>query len=83
MRTNNHCEGWHIRFNNAIGSIIPDIYQFITALHEEQSSVEILQQQILAGCVTRRVNKEMSVWMENFDAIQYLISVCHNLTERP
>jgi hypothetical protein len=57
MRTNNHCEGWHMRFANAIGRHHPNIYQLVKCLQQEQASVVVLHQQIIAGRQARRHDK--------------------------
>ena len=40
IRTNNHLEGWHLGFNQSIGTIHPNIFKFVTALKKEQGKVE-------------------------------------------
>jgi hypothetical protein len=41
LRTNNDCEGWHVRFSNAIGRHHPNIWKFLHCLLEEQASVKM------------------------------------------
>jgi len=54
LRTNNDCEGWHVRFNNAIRRHHPNIWQFLNCVREEQASAVLLHQQIAAGRAAER-----------------------------
>ena len=47
--TNNDCEGWHVRFSNALGKHHPNIWKFLEYLPEEQASLEVMHQQIRGG----------------------------------
>ena len=40
-RTNNHCEGWHNRFNRAISKHHPNIWLFLRAIQQEQAATEL------------------------------------------
>ena len=94
MRTNNHCEGWHTRFNNAVGKHHPNIWLFLRCLQEEPATVDVTLRQMAAGRLGRRSNiKYASVERRlkllkthydagTIDAIQYITGVSHNLTER-
>ena len=92
--TNNHCEGWHARFNNAVGKHHPTIRLFLRCLQEEQATVDVILQQMAAGRLARRSNiKYASVERRlkllktrydagTIDAKQYITDVSHNLAER-
>ena len=94
LRTNNHCEGWHVRFSNSIGRHPLNIYQVVKAMQDEQSSMQIMQQQIIAGRIARRVDnryirleKRLKCLKERCDsgrttAIEYITGMSHNLAER-
>jgi hypothetical protein len=94
LRTNNDCEGWHVRFMNAIGKSHPNIWKFMACLQNEQASVEPTHQQILAGRRTRRgnirfinVQKHLKKLEDRYDtgslsAIDYITGVSYNLSER-
>ena len=94
MRTNNHCEGWHTRFNNAVVEHHPNIRLFLRRLQEEQATVDVILQQMAAGRLARRSNiKYVSVERRlkllktrhdagTIDAIQFITGVSHNLAER-
>jgi len=94
LRTNNDCEGWHVRFNNAIRRHHPNIWQLMNCIREEQASVELLQQQIAAGRAARRCNKKYVSVQRRLQrlqrryargaltAIEYITGVSHNLAER-
>jgi len=60
IRTNNDCEGWHVRFSNALGKHHPSIWKFLECLLEEQASVEVMHQQIRGGRLVRRNNTEFA-----------------------
>ena len=94
MRTNNHCEGWHTRFNNAVGKHHPNIWLYLRCLQEEQATVDVILQQMAAGHLARRsIIKYASVERRlkllkprydagTYDATQYTTGVSHNLAER-
>ena len=94
IRTNNDCEGWHVRFNNAINKHHPNIWKFLACLLNEQASVEVVHQQLLAGRRARRhnskyvsVQKRLRTLKARYDngrmsAIDYITGVSHNLAER-
>ena len=94
IRTNNDCEGWHVRCNNAINKHHPNIWKFLACLLNEQASVEVVHQQLLAGRRARRhnskyvsVQKRLRTLKARYDngrmsAIDYITGVSHNLAER-
>jgi hypothetical protein len=94
IRTNNDCEGWHVRFNNAVRRHHPNVWQFLGCLRDEQASVELLDQQIAAGHVARRHNKKYAIVQRRLQRLQrrytsgvlsatdYITGVSHNLHER-
>lgn len=49
IRTNNHCEGWHNRFNRAVNKHHPNIWHLLRCIMEEQASNQITLRQIEAG----------------------------------
>jgi hypothetical protein len=56
MRTNNHLEGWHNRFNNLVSQHHVNIWKFVQCLREEQCSTEVAVQQIASGRTVHRGN---------------------------
>ena len=94
IRTNNDCEGWHVRFSNAIGKHHPNIWRFMACLQSEQASVEVAHQQIIAGRRSRRNNKKyvtiqkrLRTLQQRYDdgqttAIEYITGVSYNLAKR-
>ena len=57
LRTNNGCEGWHLRFNNAVNTHHPNIWRFLQCLLEEQAATELMRQQMISGRITHRRTK--------------------------
>jgi hypothetical protein len=49
MRTNNHCEGWHNRFNSVLRQHHPNIWLLLRCIQEEQATVDAARQQLAAG----------------------------------
>jgi hypothetical protein len=94
LRTNNDCEGWHLRINNAVGSHHPNIWKFLCCILEEQAATEVLRQQIISGRIARRkrstyinVQRRLATLKQRFDSgvlnvDDYLEGVSHNLAER-
>jgi len=91
IRTNNHCEAWHMCFNSAIGRHHPHIWRFLSCLLYEQASVEILHQQAIAGRWVNKkyvvIQKRLNTIRERYDredmsAVNYITAVSHNLAER-
>ena len=94
IRTNNHCEGWHTRFANAIGRHHPNIYQVVKCIQDKQASVTVLHQQIAAGRLARRhvpkyveLEKRLQKLQTRYErgritALEYVTGVSHNLAER-
>jgi hypothetical protein len=83
-----------LRFNNAIGKHHPNIYKLVGAILEEQASVEMLHQQIIAGRIVRRsstkyqsIQKRLHKLQQRYNsgslnAIEYITGVSYNLAER-
>jgi len=94
VRTNNDCEGWHVRLNAAVRRHHPNIWQFMECMRQEQANTEVLQQQILTGRTSRRhkkayriVQKRLRRLQRRYDAgdlsaVDYITGVSHNLSER-
>jgi hypothetical protein len=95
VRTNNDCEGWHRRFNNAVNTHHPNLWKFLRCLHEEQAAADLLRHQIVAGRVARRhastytvIQKRLMAKLKRrFDSgavsvDEYLEGVSYNLEER-
>jgi len=94
LRTNNDCEGWHVRFNNAIRRHHPNIWQFMDCMREEQAAMEVLQQQIMTGRQARRSNKKYLTLQRritrlqtrydrgSITAIDFITGVSYNLSAR-
>jgi hypothetical protein len=58
MRTNNHCEGWHNRFNGVLRQHHPNIWLILRCIQEEQATVEVTRQQLAAGKNCNFTNKK-------------------------
>ena len=94
VRTNNDCEGWHVRLNAAVRRHHPNIWQLMECMRQEQANTEVLQQQILTGRTSRRhkkayriVQKRLRRLQRRYDAgdlsaVDYITGVSHNLSER-
>ncbi|KRY03201.1 hypothetical protein T12_9304, partial [Trichinella patagoniensis] len=48
IRTNNHLEGWHNRFNKKVGGNKLGLYRLLHYLEEEQGVMEMLINQLLS-----------------------------------
>jgi len=57
VRTNNDCEGWHIRLNNKANRAGLNVYQLIKLLHRESMCVDIGLQLLSDKRVCRRQRK--------------------------
>jgi hypothetical protein len=49
IRTNNSCEGWHIRFNSMVNKHHPNLWFLLRFMLEEQTSTDMTRNQIAAG----------------------------------
>ena len=68
IRTNNHLEGWHRRFNGIVGKYHANLWQFLTCWM--QDATKLSEQQFAAGLeITRptsRVFREVKQMRRNF-----------------
>lgn len=64
IRTNNDCEGWHNRLNDALPSEHPNIYLLIKELAKETSLLPLQIRLVATNNLTRRTGKEASARQE-------------------
>ncbi|XP_071943684.1 uncharacterized protein [Antedon mediterranea] len=89
MRTTNHVEGWHHRFQVGIGADHPTFWMFLDCLKREQAMNEVLIGQAQAGApppaqrrAYRQTNQRILRLVEGYggrDTLDFLRGVSHNL----
>ena len=92
LRTNNDCEGWHNRFNRAVGKHHPNIWHLLSCIRDEQATVMVTRQQIAAGHdmkikskkflqMQKRIEKLYTSYNSGkIDVVQLITGISHNLT---
>ena len=74
-RTNNHLEGWHNSLKNTIRRHKPDIYTFIEAIKVQQTSTNLVLQQLETGGT---VSQKKRVYVNLENKIQQLVGLYNN-----
>jgi hypothetical protein len=90
IRTNNHLEGWHRRFNGIVGKYHANLWQFVKCLRDEQDATDLAEQQFAAGFQiarpTSRIYRDVQNRIERLtqrytngeaNAVQFLEGVAH------
>ena len=73
LRTNNHCEGWHNRLNNAMRRHRPNIWHCLATLCMEQTMNDIFRLQILAGAANQENNAAKEEREDNFKRLKDML----------
>jgi hypothetical protein len=69
-RTNNHCEGWHNRFNRAVNKHHPNLWHLLQCILDEQSATDVIRCQIAAGHQVVRQDKTSKFIQQRIETIR-------------
>lgn len=90
-RTNNHCEGWHNRFNRAVNKHHPNVWHLLQCILDEQSATDVTRSQIAGGHQVVRQDKTFRSIQKRIETIrsryvsggitvlEYITAISHNL----